>query len=91
MHDFLIAAVFLSIVLSPCIAALWNRSDPAFPRARRFNPGLVIPGDPVRGESHTQSIEMVRCARSDRFRMLHKHELSVLTQQAAIPSATTQN
>jgi len=89
MHDLLIAIAFLSIVLSPCVAALWNRSDPAFAKARRFTPGPVVPGGPVRGETSSHRME-VRCARADRFRMLHKHELSVLARQAAVSSPGVQ-
>ena len=90
MHDFLIAIAFLSIVLSPCAAALWNRSDPGFPKARRFTPGLVVPGDPVRAENSSQRIDVVRCARGDRFKMLRRHEVAVLAQQAAVSSAGIQ-
>jgi hypothetical protein len=83
MHNMLIAAFFVAIVLSPCLAALWNRTDPLLqqPRApkkiktKRVEEIVDEIEDPWTAGAAQRRAVLLKCVRSSQLRHLHSHEV----------------
>jgi hypothetical protein len=79
MHSFLIAALFVAIVMSPCAAALWSRPDSAWkPRAVKAAKRVEEIADEIEdpwtaGVSNRRAV-LLKCARTSQLRHLHVHE-----------------
>jgi len=81
MHNLLIAVIFLAIVLSPCAAALWTRTDSSMKKpvvqktARPVERIADEMDDPWTAAESRRKTVLLKCVRASQARPVRLHEV----------------